>query len=595
MVIEKMIVSKYKGVQNYVLEPKKVNAITGNIGCGKSSIMEAVRFSVTGIADTPQEEADVKINILGGKEINWRIRKGTKSVRMDNRATSQESVKKMLETGAGVNMECMKVLTSGKLLANMNSGSLGDFLIKSGLLPMSMDFETMVSLCGIDPILAKALGEYLPKTRPFTLEDIQAAYREVYDARTALNREIATAETYARFEGEKPARTVASVEYDLAEIIGNEEKQKAYRILEENYQKAVQGQRKIQAEIADIEAQIKAMRVSEPDAAEKMRLQTRLEDLQDEISEVTQTIARLTNSIAVQKKALENINSPVCPLSERLKCNTDKTEILSDIEISLDDLDMELQRAEHRKEKLFSEREEITEKLTSLNDQAAAYAKLQSLYNTRKALMDSVPEIPAMPDAPVVMENQAEKKASLQMEKKRIEDYTRSITEKRKVADLNRKLDILEQMLAVLAPKSGLREKIIANVLAPLEKHCNDLAEKLRLDFKLSIRVNNGVSILCRPKATMDFVNLSDVSSGEQLLASFLILDMLNTLSGFGILMMDNLDALDSHALDELITVLTSPDVLCRYDHIFVSMVAHDDSVAVLDKHSSAIDQYIRL
>lgn len=143
-------------------------------------------------------------------------------------------------------------------------------------------------------------------------------------------------------------------------------------------------------------------------------------------------------------------------------------------------------------------------------------------------------------------------------------------------ATLRRVFNIAEAMLKVLSPKIGLREKIIASILSSMEKHCNELAEKLRLDFQLSIQVNNGVTILCKPKASVDFVDLSDVSTGEQTLAIFLILDMLNQLSGFGILMLDNLDALDANALDELMGVLTSKEVLDRYDHIFISMLAHE-------------------
>ena len=133
------------------------------------------------------------------------------------------------------------------------------------------------------------------------------------------------------------------------------------------------------------------------------------------------------------------------------------------------------------------------------------------------------------------------------------------------------------------------------SVLAPMEEHCNQLAEHLRLDFQISIQVKNGVSILCRPKAAMDFVSLSSVSSGEQALAVFLILDMLNTLSGFGILIMDNLDSLDAKALDELLSVLTRKDVLDRYDHIFLAMVDHIDSMETLDKYRISIDQIIKL
>ena len=204
-----------------------------------------------------------------------------------------------------------------------------------------------------------------------------------------------------------------------------------------------------------------------------------------------------------------------------------------------------------------------------------------------------MPVVSEPPVAPEFDGDIAVKKSALQTEKNKADAYARSVTAKRRLNDLNRRLNILEQMLEVLAPKSGLREKIIASVLEPLEKHCNDLADKLRLDFKLSIQVKNGVTILCKPKSSVDYVGLTDVSTGEQTLAMFLILDMLNQLSGLGLLMMDNLDALDADALDELMTVLTSKEVLDRYDHIFVSMVAHDDSVNVLDKHRANIDQFI--
>ena len=156
MVIEKMEIKKYKGAQNLVLTPKKLTAITGNIGSGKSSILEAIRFGVTGVADTPQKDAEVNMTILGGKEILRRIRSGNKSVKLEKRTTTQEKVRQFLEANAGVNMDCMKVVTSAKLLAGMNSGSLCEFLVNSGLIPMTITFSDMVSLCEITPVIANA-------------------------------------------------------------------------------------------------------------------------------------------------------------------------------------------------------------------------------------------------------------------------------------------------------------------------------------------------------------------------------------------------------------------------------------------------------
>ena len=596
MVIEKMEIKKYKGAQNLVLTPKKLTAITGNIGSGKSSILEAIRFGVTGVADTPQKDAEVNMTILGGKEILRRIRSGNKSVKLEKRTTTQEKVRQFLEANAGVNMDCMKVVTSAKLLAGMNSGSLCEFLVNSGLIPMTITFSDMVSLCEITPVIAKALSEHLPQKLPFSLTDVETAYKEVYDARTALNREIALVSAQAQFDGEKPSRSAASIDYELSEILSSEERQRTYRLLKEKYEADLQNQQRIRKEIQDVENQIKSLRaagVKEPDSSERERLQDELSSLQKQINDAVQTMAVISNTIAVQQKMLQNLNSPVCPLSSKLKCRTDKTEIHEEIETAIRELEAEKEKAGSRKMILEGRKEQIEKRIAELNEQLETFLKLKSLFETRKALMDSMPEISEPPAAPESSEDVSAKRAALQTEKNRAEAYSRSLTAKRKFSDLKRHLNILEQMLEVLSPKSGLREKIIASVLAPLEKNCNELADKLRLDFQLSIRVNNGVTILCKPKAAVDFVNLTDVSTGEQTLAIFLILDMLNELSGFGILMMDNLDALDAAALDELMNVLTSKEVLDRYDHIFISMVAHDDSLDILNKYHSSINQYI--
>ena len=54
------------------------------------------------------------------------------------------------------------------------------------------------------------------------------------------------------------------------------------------------------------------------------------------------------------------------------------------------------------------------------------------------------------------------------------------------------------------------------------------------------------------------------------------------------------LSELDADALDQLLAVLTEPEVLDRYDHIFLAMVDHDDAMAVLGKHKAVIDQLIQ-
>jgi len=105
------------------MKPGKLTVLAGKIGTGKSSVLEAVRYAITGVSES-DTKADVSVKLLGGKTIH---RKG-RTVKVEGTATSQESVRRMLEDGSGVGLDSMKVITSGKLLASMKADKLSEFL-----------------------------------------------------------------------------------------------------------------------------------------------------------------------------------------------------------------------------------------------------------------------------------------------------------------------------------------------------------------------------------------------------------------------------------------------------------------------------------
>jgi len=69
MVIDHLNIKAYKGVRSFEMTPGKINVLAGKIGAGKSSVLEAVRFAVTGVADTESIPTDVTIKLFSGKEI----------------------------------------------------------------------------------------------------------------------------------------------------------------------------------------------------------------------------------------------------------------------------------------------------------------------------------------------------------------------------------------------------------------------------------------------------------------------------------------------------------------------------------------------
>jgi DNA repair exonuclease SbcCD ATPase subunit len=591
MVLDNLKITSYKGVSSFELAPGKLNVLAGKIGTGKSSVLEAIRFAVTGVSDADTSKADVSVKLLGGKEIH---RKAS-TVKVEDSTTSQDSVRKLLEDGTGVSLDSMKVITSAKLLASMKADKLGEFLITSGLIPMILDYDMVIKLCEVEAPIARELAKHLPKMpEKFGLTKIEEAYQAVYDNRTGLNRDIKTTELRAKFDGEKPMRSVTDVDRALGEIAKGEERQNTYKTLLDNYNKAVAGNENIKKQITDIETKIKSISVTAPDDDERRQLAEQDAAVQREINELQASVQTLRKSIEINQKMLDSLETSVCPLNAKLECKTDKSAIKTDLIAAITEMTALKEKNAGKVEELVKRSAKYQEQIKKIDGQKAAYEELRRLHTTRETLQNSTPPLPEKPTPPDEIKDASAEKAALTQERNRINAYTTALVEKRRLADLKRKHDAVEALLKVLSPKSGIREKIIQSVLEPLEAHCNELAKKLRLDFEVAIHVQKGISFLCKPRASMDFVSLSSVSSGEQALATFLMLDMLNSLSGFRLLMMDDLDKLDAGALDELMAVLTDSEVLERYDHIFLAMVDHDDAIAVLEQRETAIDNLIR-
>ena len=73
-----------------------------------------------------------------------------------------------------------------------------------------------------------------------------------------------------------------------------------------------------------------------------------------------------------------------------------------------------------------------------------------------------------------------------------------------------------------------------------------------------------------------------------------IMLDMLNQLTGFGILVLDDLDNLDAQAFGKVMKALKDSEMMDRYDHVFISMVDHADLMSSLpedvDRLFSGVD-----
>lgn len=211
-------------------------------------------------------------------------------------------------------------------------------------------------------------------------------------------------------------------------------------------------------------------------------------------------------------------------------------------------------------------------------------------------MLSALPEVPEKPAKPVEIKNADILKEKLKNERNILQRYETAKKSEKSAEAHEKKLEIYNEIIKILSPKTGVREKIIEIALKPLVEHCNETAKRLRSDFKVGMVIDNGVKITCSPNVTItEMLPLESVSSGEQVYALLLIMDALNALSGLGILILDDLDKLDENALDSLFNLLSKTEVADPYDHIFMAMVNHEDSQKIIKKYKPIINNLICL
>lgn len=598
MKIESAKVWNFKGVSlKEITKIPKRAIFTGKNGSGKTSMMEAFRYSITG--DAPDncvragaDFADVFVRLGNGDTIE---RMPTPSgstkpskIRFNGAVTTQKSVNQALSASTGLDVGTMKVLTSGEVLQAMNGGQLSDFLTSSGLLPVSIDVDELVSLCGLSAEAASMAGMFFPAMpNKFGLDAITEVYKTVYEERTLLTREIKETEAKSHYEGDIPTRSAEAIDKEIAMASSTKAEAEVYRAKKDVYDRAVAQRQKQLNDIKALEAKLPKTTIAAPDVNKRNNASIQHRRFTEKKSSVSSTITVLKNNILSFEKMLKNLDSSKCPLSEKLVCTTDKTTIKGELEAQVKDTQAEIEKLEAELKDIMAKIAMFEKQIEQFNAENDKYLAANAISSQIKAIRAAFVEIPPAPGEPKDASSAADRIRTLNAEKTVLMRYLLAEENGKKLPVLESKMNLIQELVSALNPKGGIREKIIAHALAPLVTSINVRATQLNLDMMIDIRVDNGSRIYCKTYNSGDFIPFESASSGQKAIVLYLFMDLLNALSGFGILFLDGLEVLDANALNSLLTVLERPDVDAAYDHIFVAAVNHADALDVISKHSA--------
>lgn len=593
MELKNIQVTNFRTIEDQSLNPGKISVLIGPNGSGKSSMLEAISFLLTGKVGSraPREGtafAEVSADVMG---VPLYRRAGVKStVKMNGKATTQKSVQQWIENSAGITTDTLRVATSSGMLAAMNSREFSEFLITNKLIPAEIDMDTMTMLCSVTPEALAELEHMLPPAPlKFTMEDIDEAYKHYFSLRPALKKQLSEKKLQANYAGATPTRTLSQIETELASLNAYTAELNAYNKLLRSYNDTIAKRNAAQATLAEIEDKLRTNKTDPVDPNELVFLEGQKKKGVEFVLALNKEAQIVRGNLDMFRRTLANLDKPVCPISAKLICTTDKTaikeelnELVAQNQALLDGICTKIQKAEA---KILA----YDARIQDFNTRRDAFRELENLRTRHQTIKSNMPEPGEPPKEPQRIPDADHRIAQLNEERRLIYAIEMAKNAEKEIPALEGELSICEELIELLCPKGGIREKIIAAAFEPLIEHCNEQAKRLKPDFEIGLVSDDGVHIVCKPKGVTNMIPLDAASAGEQLVVMLLILDAINSLSNLGLLVLDDLDKLDAVTLNSLFAMLQDPVIIDNYDHIFVAMVNHEDSMAIIDKYESEL------
>ena len=582
MKIKSIEITNFKGIEHMSYIPKhKTCALIAPNGTGKTSFLEALRFGLTG--DAPNKcirdhtsEMSVSISMDGNVFSRTKnIVKPTK-IRVNGKTTTAKNLDDLIGTITGLSGDALKITTSGEILAALKPAEFGDFIMD--YIPEKLDFDTVCSyIPGLTPEGRDELAAILPAMpEKFGVDVMKGVQEYLADERKTANKELQIKKSKTASLLEKPARSLEQIEKELTSLIKAEGSAEAERTALKLYNNAVSLRESTEARIRDTEKEIADIKTGKPNPEEYKTIQQAKEETRAKMLNAEKMCQTIKTDIALFENTLANLEKPVCPLSEKLVCTTDKSfaknEFLEVIAANKEGL--EIQQSIISKAK-----EELAELQKSEDEYRASQLKYQKKITLMSKLEELKKSLPVIPEKPIVADAKDLKPEIARVQKER-DTYTRYLQQQAELKELENiqlRYDLLNSLYQAVRPKGPVMDAITEHYLTVFETVINARATALKTGFEIRFVAEDGVSFLVQTNPGTEFRPYESLSNGEKSLVLFLLLDMLNSLCGTKLLLLDDLNHLDKESFSQLFKLIMSSDVQDSYDHIFICAVNNSD------------------
>lgn len=592
MKIQRIIIENFKSIKKIDFRfDDVVTALVAPNGTGKTAFKQAFYAGITGdfpdnCIRTGADACSVQITLDDGTVID-RIQHRTKAnkVMVDGKTTTNKTINELISTKTALSKDVLKIATSTDVLQSLQPAEFGSFI--TAYIPEKLDYA---SVRGYIPAIAddaeKLLSEALPQMPDtFGIPELTKAYDSFVDRRKLTKRELAMLDAKINsFKGTVPTRTLQIIDDELNATLRKEGAQQATKVAINLYNNAVRNRKVAEENLIKLKAKIDENKSVIPDASVLAKIRATRNELQKAMVDAKTMIGTINENILVFQNTINNLNKPVCPISEKLVCTTDKTAIKEELQGLIASNKEAINIQKQILQKANDDMKKLDEQENIYRANEISYREKMTLIEQFEKQKKAMPELPTKPEVTTIVDYST---IIINLKKERdnaiaYQQFVKDKDERGKKEDL---LTNLEFLCNILNAKGEVMNKITAHYLAIFDATCNATASELRSGMEFKFISDNGISYLIKPSSVKEFTKFSSLSSGEQLLALFILTDMLSKLTGSNMMILDDLDKLDSMSFNELLTLIEHPAIQSAYDHIILSAVNHPDIVATLSEH----------
>lgn len=579
--IKKIRIQNFRGIKEKTINFSKINILSAPNGSGKSSIIGAIRFALIGEVsdeDIKEGEKEVVVELLfnSGTLLKRKRKEGLGTCYLNEKKVTQKIYDETVTKEMNASMEVIKSVCGTDYLDSLNKKDLANFLLN--IIPITVKKESMYIF--LEETLKRKFSDserkyvdtLLEKYETLNLNDICEIYKKVYDERKISKDHVSEYTEKAKFDITLlPPESKEQLEKEKEKLIISKAKISSYKAGIDAYNRAVANKNKAEERKSYLQEELKKYENIEKPAADITLLENEKKQFLDAIQQTSNSVNNNVIKLNELKETYYNLNNAVCPLT-RAYCTADLTPYKNNISVLGNECEKNINEGQSFIARCKEQVEKRDIEIKEFNEKNLLWTKKESLLNELNNII--IPEIPMK-----LEDIEADKPENLSIEEteKVIKDkllmysaYELAQKYEEMLKSAKEEVDMLNTITDLFGLK-GVRSTILKKALAPVQDIVNRNADYIKKGYKLLLIDDEGMNVRIYPDGVTS-VPLNRISSGEFILACYLIIGAIHDITGIDILIIDDIDRLDEGNVTKFMKII---DKDIRFSNIILSGVNH--------------------